>query len=222
MDASTTDAEAEYFGLAETWDEELYGKLRRDRLIAFIVAGVAALIALASILAVMALTPLKTVQPYMVLVDRTTGYTEAVRELVYNQENSLTERESVILAEITRYVIARHTYDPYDAGVRQLEIQLSTSADEFRNYVREANADTAAFGTNARRQVKIKSIVPNLANKSAQVRFSTSILGSGETRDWIATLTYDFISLDIPLQYRYLNPLGFIIRSYRVDPETLQ
>ena len=36
-----SEAEAEYFGLAETWDVELYGKLQRDRLIAFVVAGVA-------------------------------------------------------------------------------------------------------------------------------------------------------------------------------------
>ena len=217
--------EAEYFGLAETWDQEIYSKLRRDRNIALGVAGVAALLAGLSIIAVMMLTPLKTVEPYMIMVDKTTGHAEAVRELVYQENNPLTERESFVIAEINNYIIARHTFDPLDAQRRALSIQMSTAQEEYRDYRRELNADANRFNASMRRTVEIKSIVPNMTDKSAQVRFATTVeaaTGDPIVNHWIATLNYDFVQLNMPLKYRYLNPLGFIVTQYRVDPETLQ
>lgn len=224
MDTDNASAEAQYFGLAETWDEELYGKLKRDRLIAFAVAGVAALIAILSIIAVMLLTPLKSVEPYMVMVDKTTGHSEMVQKLVYRENSPLTEQESFVLAEINNYVIARHTYDPIDARRRYLRLQMSTSAAEMRRYAREYSRDVKRLPSNSRRTVNVKSIVPNMSKKTATVRFSTT-LDTQETtltKHWIATVQYDFVSLDMEAKYRYLNPLGFIMKSYRVDPEALQ
>lgn len=224
MNMDNSEAEAEYFGLAETWDMELYGKLQRDRLIAFVVAGVASAIAVLSLLAVMFLTPLKTVEPYMIMVDKTTGHSEAVRKLVYSETSPLTERESFVLAEINKYVLTRHTYDPFDTNRRMITMQMTTSADEIRRYRREVADDRESMSSTARRFVNIKSVVPDLASKTAQVRFSTTIEnanGGGRTQHWIATLKYNFVDLNMPMKYRHLNPLGFIVTSYRVDPETL-
>ncbi len=224
MDTEKSQAEEEYFGLAEAWDMELYGKLQRDRLIAFIVAGVACVITIMALLAVMFLTPMKTVQPYMILVDKTTGHAEAVRKLTYAEASPLTERESFVLAEINKYVLTRHTYDPQDANRRLVTMQMTTSVDEISRYRREVANDKKNMSSSARRFVNIKSVVPNLANKSAQVRFSTTIEnlnGAGRSEHWIATLKYNFVDLNMPMKYRHLNPLGFIITSYRVDPETL-
>lgn len=224
MELDNTEAEAEYFGLAETWDEELYGKLKRDRMIALIVAGVSAAIAALAVIAIMVITPLKTVQPYLVLVDKTTGHSEAVRKLVYSENSPLTEKESFVLAEINKYVQTRHTFDPLDANRRLVTMQMTTSADEIKRYRREVLEDRDKMSSSARRFVNIKSVVPSLTNKTAQVRFSTTVEtpnGRGETRDWIATLKYNFVDLNMPMKYRHLNPLGFIVTSYRVDPETL-
>jgi len=225
MEHNTTDAEEAYFGLAETWDQELYGKLKRDRKIALIVAGIASVLAALSIIAVMMLTPLKSDTPYLVMVDKTTGYSEAVRPLVYNQTSPLTEDESILLAEINNYVIARHTFDQLDFNRRFITMQMTTSGAEIGRYKAEAARDNRNLSENTRRFVNIKSIVPDMAKKSAQVRFSTTIdspSGKGVTEDWIATLTYNFVELDMPMKYRHLNPLGFLVKSYRVDPETLQ
>jgi len=126
MEPEFTEAETEYFGLAETWDQELYGKLKRDRMIAMIVAGVASALAALALIAVMMLTPLKTVQPYMILVDKTTGHSEAIRKLVYSETSPLTEKESYVLAEINKYVLTRHTYDPLDFPRRRLTMQMTT------------------------------------------------------------------------------------------------
>lgn len=224
MEQENTQAEAEYFGLSETWDIELYGKLKRDRFIAFIIAGVSAFLATLAIIAVWILTPMKTVVPYMVVVDKTTGYAESVRELHFSQNNPLTERESFVLAEINKYVIARHTYDPLDASRRFTTMQMTTNPDEMRRYRREVLDDRENMSASARRFVSIKSVVPNLRAKTAQVRFSTTIEtpnGRGQTEHWIATLKYNFVDLNMPMKFRHLNPLGFIVTQYRVDPETI-
>ena len=62
-----------------------------------------------------------------------------------------------------------------------------------------------------------------MANKSATVRFSTSVEERNQivTDHWVATLTYDFLELPIELKRKYLNPLGFIVQSYRVDQENV-
>ncbi len=226
MEQQPSHAEAEYFGLADMWDEELYGKLKRDRLIALIVAGVAILLAALAVIAVMLLTPLKTVVPYMILVDKTTGHSEVVTELRYNADNPLTEKETFVLAEINNYVIARHTFDTLDINRRYNSVRMSTAVPVFNTYLQELNKDTEKFTADTRRIVTIKTIVPNLANKTAQIRFSTKFEGSNSprdsTRDWIATMDYDFVSLNLPLKDRYINPLGFIVKGYRSDPETFQ
>lgn len=224
MEPEFTKAETEYFGLAETWDQELYGKLKRDRNIALGVAAFAAILAALSMIAVMMLTPLKSVEPYMILVDKTTGHSEAVRKLVYSETSPLTEKESFVLAEINKYILTRHTYDPFDSPRRRLTMQMTTNKTEVKRYFREAEQDKENFSSSTRRFVNIKSVVPNLSQKSAQVRFSTTLetpSGTGTTEHWIATLKYTFVDLNLQMKYRHLNPLGFIVTSYRVDPETL-
>lgn len=219
-----TEIEADYFGLAAAWDEELYGKLKQDRKIAYVVAGASMAIAALAVGAVLMLTPLKTVEPYVVMVDKTTGYAEATRKLVYDQANPITGQEAVVLGEINDYVIARHTFDPTDLEARYNRIRLSTNADEFVRYDRELRSETERLNAGARRRVTIKSIIPNISNKSATIRYSTETtnLNRSETQHWIATLTYDFMDLPMEMKYRYMNPLGFIVQSYRVDPENVQ
>jgi len=216
--------EADYFGLASAWDEELYGKLKTERRIAWVIAGISMAIAALAIVAVMMLTPLKTVEPYVVLIDKSTGHSEAMRKLVYNEANPLTGQESVILGEINQYVIARQTFDPTDLNNRFLRVQLSTDATEFARYTKIVEKEVNSLSPDVRRFVTVKSIVPNLSNKSATIRFSTEStnLTRSTTEHWVATLTYDFLELPLQMKHRFLNPLGFIIQSYRVDRENVK
>ena len=218
-----TEIEANYFGLAAAWDEELYGTLKHQRKVAFIVAGVSGAIAAMSVVAVMMLTPLKTVDPYVVVVDKTTGHSEAVRKLVYNEANPLTDNEAVVTSELASYIIARETFDPYDRDERFFRMQMTTNSEEFSRYRLELEKSSKNFNTDSRRKVNITSVIPNLENKSATIRFSTELANYNNitTEYWIASVSYDFLDLEIPTKYRYINPLGFIVQNYRVDPETV-
>ena len=55
------------------------------------------------------LVPLKTYEPYMVVVDKTTGFVEVKRPMA---EGPLTQDEAVTTFNVVRYVKARETYDP--------------------------------------------------------------------------------------------------------------
>lgn len=215
--------EADYFGLAAAWDEELYGKLKQERKLAWIVAGISGAIAAMSVGAVMMLTPLKTVAPYVVVVDKTTGHSEAVRKLVYDEANPLTDNEAVVTSEIASYITARETFDPYDRDERFFRMQMTTQQDEFARYRVDLEESSKKYNTDSRRKVKITSIIPNLEKKSATVRFSTELRNYNNitTEYWISTVNYDFKDLEIPMKYRFINPLGFIVENYRVDPETI-
>ena len=93
----------------------------------------------------------------------------------------------------------------------------------YKRQLKEIEKDNEVFIPSVRRTVAVKSIVPNMANKSATVRFSTSVEERNQivTDHWVATLTYDFLELPIELKRKYLNPLGFIVQSYRVDQENV-
>ena len=53
----------------------------RSRRIAWVTAGVASLLAIVSVAAVAALTPLKTVEPFVIRVDNATGIVDVVNAL---------------------------------------------------------------------------------------------------------------------------------------------
>src|SRR3546814_7177975 len=62
-----------YFAEAESWDRDRFVAAVRSRRIAWIVAATAIVFAAICAAAVLALSPLKTVIPYVVTVDRSTG-----------------------------------------------------------------------------------------------------------------------------------------------------
>ena len=82
----TTDIEqqpelAQYYAGGQTWEETIAQRNRRSRGLAWTVATVASLMALGSIGALVLALPLKSYEPYLVEVDRNTGFLEVKRAL---------------------------------------------------------------------------------------------------------------------------------------------
>jgi hypothetical protein len=91
-----------YFAEAESWDRDRFVAAARSRRVAWIVAGVATTLAVVSVGSVMALSPLKTVVPYVVTVDRSTGATDVTQEL--RGDKSITYDEAVRKYFLADYV----------------------------------------------------------------------------------------------------------------------
>ena len=67
-----------YYADAASWADDRLTALRASRRIAWIVAAIAVIVALFEATALIFLAPLKTVVPYTLMVDRTTGFVQAL------------------------------------------------------------------------------------------------------------------------------------------------
>src|SRR5919199_2420579 len=97
-----------YYEEAASWSRDQREALAASRRIAWIVAAAAGTIAVLEALALVLLTPLKTVEPYTLLVDRTTGYVQALKPL---DPAKVAPDAALTQSQLVQYVIARESFD---------------------------------------------------------------------------------------------------------------
>jgi type IV secretion system protein VirB8 len=216
-----------HYAEAASWAADIHGALRASRRVAWIIAGAAVLVAVLEALALAALTPLKTVVPYTILVDRQTGYVQTVQGL---KPGPLTENAAVTQSFLVQYVIARETFDAADLVDNYRKVML-WSAENARNAYRQEMAKTnptspLVVNTPATIvQTTIQS-VSLLSPTTALVRFETTRrdagggAGAGDVRDYAAVLSFRYTGAPMRMEDRFTNPLGFQVLSYRRDAET--
>ncbi len=107
----TDDRLRSYFQDGEIWEAEIIKRAKRSSRIAWFFALVFAGIAALSLIAVVLMLPLKNFEPYLVEVDKNTGYIEVKSGLT--RPANITEQEAVTQASVVRYIRNREGYDPY-------------------------------------------------------------------------------------------------------------
>ena len=215
-----------YFAEAKSWDHDRLQSAQRSRRLAWASAGVMAFLACSAVAAVAALTPLKTVEPYVVRVDRTTGGVEVMTGLRGGKD--LTYEEAVTKSFLATYVRARETWlaPAAEANFRQVSI-MSTPDEQQRwaAFFRPSNPTSPqlAFGPGSDAQVAVRAI-SFVAPKVANVRFHRTVRQGGQLveSDWIATLAFTYAKAPMSEADRLRNPLGFQVASYRSDPEVIR
>lgn len=215
-----------YFAEARTWDHDRLAAAYRSRRLAWIVAGVAGGLACASVAAIAALTPLKTVEPYVVRVDRTTGGVDVLRGLSGPQPMSYDE--AVTKSFLATYVRARESWLPPAAEANFRQVSIMSTAEEQQRWAlafRPTNPTSpqVVYGPAADAQVAIRAITfvaPGVAN----IRFHRTVRRGGqlEESDWIATAAFAYTKAPMGEADRLRNPLGFQVASYRADPEVVR
>lgn len=214
----------EYYARAHSWIDDRVAAERRMRRIAWGVAAAAGAIALMLAITVMLLTPLKTVQPYVVTVDRQTGAVEVATTLAGSK---LTENDAVIQAELANYVRTRETFDASDLANSYRRVQMRSSGNVRSAYVAAMAANNPAsplrtLSPGDTVAVRIKS-VSLLGPGSGLVRFDAQRTAAGgqviETRAFVSALSYGFNGRPLRLEDRFDNPLGFVVTRYRRDAE---
>ncbi|MEC3912914.1 VirB8/TrbF family protein [Sphingobium sp. CR2-8] len=212
-----------YFAEAESWDRDRFVVAARSRRLAWIVAGVATTLAVVSVGSVMALSPLKTVVPYVVTVDRSTGATDVTQEL--RGDKAITYDEAVRKYFLADYVRNREGWIPQarEEFFRKV-LALSNREEQTRwtTFYRKDNPDSPQnqFTVNDAVFVAIRSVA-FISPTVAQVRFVKRLERDQQAIETpaIATITFDVLSKPETESGRYANPLGFQVRSYRADAE---
>lgn len=184
------------------------------------------MVAVAEAVALVALTPLKTVEPYTLLVDRTTGYVQALKPLEASQ---VTADQALIQSMLVQYVIARESFDRTSLQADYRKVGLWSGGQARSDYIglmQPSNLDgpLVAYPASTVVETRIKSVSP-LGQDSALVRFDT-VRRDDEAlplppRPWVAVVRYEVSGEPMSVEDRYLNPLGFRVLEYRRDPEAL-
>jgi len=218
------EARAAYYAEAGSWAEDRQLRIARSRGIAWIIAAVATTVALLEALALVALLPLKTVVPYTLLVDRTTGFVQALKG---TQPPSLGSDAALAQSLLAQYVIAREGYDIATVRADYRKVALWSAEGARRTYLASMAASNADSPLNRYPRTtvvsaRVSSVSP-LSPNSALVRFQTD--RSDQNRDrgavdhWVAIIRYRFSGEPLSIEDRLVNPLGFQVVQYRRDQE---
>lgn len=212
-----------YYTDGATWERDIARRNRNSRALAWIVAAVMTIVAVGALGTLALLVPLKTYEPYMVVVDKTTGFVEVKRPMA---EGPLTQDEAVTTFNVVRYIKARETYDPKalkdNFDLAQL-LATGDAARELTEIYSPANPvnPVKVYGSNTVVAVTIKSVTfPN--NRTALARFSTEEKSSTNiiTRNWVSLVRFRYTTAPMRNEWRFDNPLGFQVLEYRRDQET--
>lgn len=216
-----------YFEEARRWDQDRLASARRSRRLAWAVAAGAGVLALAAVGAVALLAPLKTVEPFVVRVDRATGAVDVMRGLSAD-DGPVRYEEAVSKYFLAQYVRNREGYlDPAAEEAFRLVSLLSAPAEQRRwaDLYRGSNPASPQnlYGPDAEALVAVRAI-SFIAEDVANVRFRRTVRRGQQTleTDWIATIAFTYTRAPMREADRLSNPLGFQVVSYRADPEVVR
>ena len=214
-----------YFKAAQTWEQEIIANAIQSRNRAWIISFFCMALAVLSVVALLLLLPLKTFEPYVVTVDRGTGYLELTRGLY---QGNLTQDEAITQANLVKYVSLRESYNPSILRENYDLVSLMSQGmalQEYQQLWNGKNPDNPSivYGRKSAIDIKIQS-VSFLNDKTASIRFQRELKENNQTRVsyWTAIIDYQYTQKPMKMADRFLNPLGFQVTSYRINPEVLE
>lgn len=215
-----------YFENARSWELDRLSRSERSKKVAYVVAGVSATITVFSVVAVTMLTPLKTVIPVIFRVDNATGVVENITSVT---DGKWTSDEAVTKASAARYVRTREGYALNEREENFKVVSAFSSPQEQERFAvaysgKNPDSPQIIYGRSGIARITIKSVaVPN--SSLVQVRFRKDVIMGDErkTSHWIATMSFSMADRKkLREEILLLNPTGFVVTDYRVDPESVQ
>lgn len=213
----------------KNWYTDKYQSVLVQRNIFAVITLVSLLTSLIAVFAVQSLAPLKSVEPFVIQIDEKSGVTEVV-EPVTREELSATEALDNFF--VWQYVRARETYDAADSARNRDIVRIMSHPDVYAVHRFEASpqAPESAYNRLGKIGTRVCSdpVITYLeeeGKKVAQVRFVVTERIRAEAPfeyNKIATLEYDYVTLELSRRERLINPLGFRALTYRLDDATVQ
>lgn len=227
-------ASYDFIKAAKEFEQSRIGDIERSRIIAWRVAIGACAVAFALAAAIVIMMPLKTVQPYVIRVDNNTGATDIVTVLTDSKSNYGDETAKYFAANYVRLV---EGYDWYTIQ-NQVNQAMMFSDANMQNQLNKKYAMPSAphkvYKDGQRINIKINNVSIIDEKGLLQVRFTKSIepMNGGSynpqtdsvtpepiINNYIATLGFEYVNVPTVDDVRLVNPLGFTVKTYRVDDD---
>jgi type IV secretion system protein VirB8 len=223
---------AAYFEAARGWDVNRAQAAERSARRAWWIAALATLLTVLALVAVAGLTPLKTVAPFVIRVDDSTGIVDVVPMLAGKAQVP----DAVTRYFVTQYVQTRERYvaalaesDYEQVGAYHSAPMNQAWAGLWNRNNPQSPLNRHADGSTVRVQVNSVTFLTPASGREdlAQVRFVTVRTpggqaegsGAGQVTQYVATLQYAYGEPSQDDRLRAINPLGFKVLEYRKEPE---
>lgn len=212
------------FNKGLTWEISRIQMIAQAERKSWIIAVISTTLMVVSWITMLCLFPLKKTVPYVLKVDTTTGAMEWLTTLY---DKKITYDEVMDKYWLSQYVRSRETYDWHTLQRDYDMVGLLSSETVGKNYAALFTGKEALdkqFGQHIVATIHIVSIVPQ-GKGVATVRFVKHIQRTHpsspeETHPWVATIGYEYRNPSkMKEKMRLINPFGFQVVSYRVDPE---
>jgi len=212
---------------AKNWYADRYQLVVVQRNVLFLITILALAGLGGSVFAVAILNASKTFEPYLIQIEDKTGITTQITRGSIERYKA---DEAITRYFLVKYIQARESYNVSDYTYFYTQVvRVFSQSGVYRYFRRKIDVNTPGsplkLGRNATKTVEIKSIT-FLESGKAQVRFgvyqrggTTGGGGLERASHLIATINFDYLPLDLTMQERYINPLGFQVKSYRIDED---
>ena len=212
---------------AQEFERSRIDTVKRNNKVAWRVTGVSLFISVLAIGAVIGLTPLKSVQPFVLRVDNNTGATDIVTSV--RDIKKIKYDEAIDKFWLGQYIRFREGYDWWTVQAGYDASMLMSSTHIQNDIAGLFDSPAAPYRVlKDKARVDIRVIGVSWVGEVAQVRFERKVkmLASDQGKEpapqrMLATIAYRYVNKPITEKDRLVNPLGFQVMSYRIDPEAV-
>ncbi len=223
----------------KNWYSDRHQTVVIQRNILFLVSLVCLISSFIAIFLVYLKIPLVTIEPFVIEIDKRSGVTQVVAPF---QPRDALQSKSINEYFIVQYLRARETVNVGSLSQNASLVRLMSDPNRvYPRYLASINPGdpeslVAQFTAGAKRDIKIKSIgylkepvpstQPDAVNSwQVQVRFVTDEGGDNPataSKHFVAYITFEYKALNLGVDERYFNPLGFYVTDYTVSEESRQ
>lgn len=170
--------------------------------------------------------PITNVEPYILRVNNVTGAVDVVNTI---KNQTVSQGEVVDKYWVSNYIRNYESYSHqsiqynYDSTLLMSSKLVGSDYSKIYDKTNGSIGRDQLLGIDRQRTVHIVSItLDSKVDGLAVVRFETRTTGESQPESWIATMTYEYVKAAMSDQTRLINPLGFMVTSYRVEREILR
>ncbi len=157
----------------------------------------------------------KSLEPYVIEVESKTGIATIVNQLT---AQNFTGDQIIRRYFLNQFVQAASGYEPKTYKMDVDKVRLFSTPDVYNDFRNRINA--RELGIESRIEVRIKSVQFSDAN-TAQIRVLRLININDKitTKDEVITMNFFFTDLNLTMEERLINPLGFQVSKYAIADE---